>query len=259
MSRPESGLEERLWSLILDLSAQLTANKQSSQLLQTQATDLQGQAVHAKSGYALRRFNVDLTQEVFTSELERLNAQLTQENTTLSHESKQLGALLRECETTLETVMGKFRSFSHAAQQYGLDLAAYYEARLEKQTDHIDALAHREYRGYDAAVGRLSALVRDTLRVVEGEDEETDTDAALEQATELEQLRAENAMLRSVLDMHAAEEQPPPLAPPTDVPAASTAAAPVPPLPRAPIDEVDVGGASASAPALGAPDSRSAL
>ncbi|WFD40279.1 uncharacterized protein MJAP1_003265 [Malassezia japonica] len=245
MAGPEGENEERFWSLILDLSAQLTANRQASDNLKNQISDLQGQAVHAKSGYALRRFNVDLSQEAFTTELERLNVQLMQENTTLAHESKQLGALLRECEATLETVMGKFRSFSHAAQQYGLDLSAYYESRIEGQTEQLDAIQRQEYSGRDAAVGRLGTLVRSALRLVDGEDEEANGSTALERTTEIEQLRAENEMLRSLLGMGNSpkEESEVPVRT-ADLPATRAEVATAEPLTRAPIDEVDVGGAS---------------
>ena len=206
--------DDRLWSLILDLSAQVTANKQVADALKTQIDELQGQAVHAKSGYALRRFNVDVAEETFTSELERLNVQLTQENTMLAHEAKQLGTLLRECEATLETVMGKFRSFSHAVQQYGLDLSAYYQSRLAAQTQQLDALQRHEHQDRDASIARLGALVRDALRLVDGEDAEAadgaagadQSAAALETATEVEQLRVENAMLRSLLGLRPPEE-----------------------------------------------------
>ncbi|KAI3624363.1 hypothetical protein CBS14141_002791 [Malassezia furfur] len=187
MAGPDGEQDDRLWSLILDLSAQVTANKQVADALKTQIDELQGQAVHAKSGYALRRFNVDVAEETFTSELERLNVQLTQENTMLAHEAKQLGALLRECEATLETVMGKFRSFSHAVQQYGLDLSAYYQSRLASQTQQLDALQRHEHQDRDASIARLGALVRDALRLVE-------------------QLRVENAMLRSLLGLRPPEE-----------------------------------------------------
>ncbi|WFD44448.1 hypothetical protein MPSI1_003116 [Malassezia psittaci] len=202
MSGPEGEQDERLWSLILDLSAQLTANQQVTDALKTQIDQLQGQAVHATSGFALRRFNVDLSDEKFTNEVERLNAHLTQENTMLSHEAKQLGTLLRECESTLETVMGKFRSFSHAVQQYGLDLSAYYQSRLENQTEQLDSLKRQDHQNRDEAIARLGGLVRDALKLVDGEDDEDDQDrgsAALTTATEIEQLRAENEMLRSLL------------------------------------------------------------
>jgi regulator of replication initiation timing len=39
-----------------------------------------------------------------------MNAAIIIENQTLQHENKQLNTLLKEYETTLETVMAKFRS-----------------------------------------------------------------------------------------------------------------------------------------------------
>lgn len=71
-----------------------------------------GQALHNSTGYALRRFNLDISKEKFESNLEKLNASLVVENQTLAHENKQLNLLLREYEQTLETIMGRFRSFS---------------------------------------------------------------------------------------------------------------------------------------------------
>ena len=190
--------EERLWALVLDLSAQLTANKQTIETLKAQLDALQGQSVHAMTGVALRRFNVD----------ERLNAQLMTENTSLAHETKQLGSLLRECEGTLETVMGKFRSFSYAAQQYGLDLSAYYERRLAAQARDVDAHAQGDTARTDAVIGRIGSLLRDAISEVDGERPRgaggADGDAAadaLEEATEVEQLRHENELLRALLGM----------------------------------------------------------
>ncbi|WFD31808.1 hypothetical protein MSPP1_002847 [Malassezia sp. CBS 17886] len=212
MAVAEGNMEERLLALVLELSAQVTANKQACESLKQQIDGLQGQAVHSVSGFALRRFNVDLSQESFTSELERLNAQLVTENTTLSHEAKQMGTLLRECEGTLEMVMGKFRTFAHAAQQYALDLSAYYELRLQGQAGCIDAASEMQDRSINEVLERMGALVRGALRVVDGEDADArgesvlvaeggGTDAALDGATELEQLRTENELLRSLLGM----------------------------------------------------------
>ncbi|PKI83770.1 hypothetical protein MVES1_002728 [Malassezia vespertilionis] len=237
--------EERLWSMILDLSAQLTVNKQACDILKQKVDGLQGQAIHAKSGYALRRFNVDLSHETFTSELEKLNAQLAVENTTLSFESKQLGSLLREYELTLETVMSKFRAFSHAAQQYGLDLCAYYETRIERKTHELDEVVQKGQRSEDVALLRLGSLLRDALHVVDGEEEDAESShCAMEQATEIEQLRAENTMLRSLLGMDTApevdEEEYRRVA--FDTPAATSERNSDAPAPSgAPIDEVDVG------------------
>jgi len=43
---------------------------------------------------------------------------LVTENQNLAHENKQLNALLKEYENTLETVMGKFRSFSVSTKKF---------------------------------------------------------------------------------------------------------------------------------------------
>lgn len=238
-------MSERLWSLVLDLSAQVTANQKLVESLKKQIEDLQGQAIHTKTGYALRRFNVDLSQEAFLTQVERLNAQLANENTLLSHESKQLGTLLRECESTLETVMGKFRTFSHAAQQHGLDLSAYYEGRLEAETRKVDAVAEREIHALHNMHERLGQLVRGALASFDGEDEMSSSEA-LEHASELEHLRHENETLRLLLGMRL-EEQGESLAAPadrsaTDLSVSSTQAhdtseATGPPI----VDEVDAG------------------
>ena len=47
---------------------------------------------------------------MFESELERQNAQVIIENHTLLQENKQLSALLKEYEETMENVMTKFRN-----------------------------------------------------------------------------------------------------------------------------------------------------
>ena len=54
--------------------------------------------------------------ESFESELERMNAHIIIENQTLLHENKQLSALLKEYEGTMETIMSKFRN--HAVWSY---------------------------------------------------------------------------------------------------------------------------------------------
>jgi hypothetical protein len=46
---------------------------------------------------------------VYDAELERMNTSLAAENQTLQHDNKQLGALIREYEQTLESVMSAFR------------------------------------------------------------------------------------------------------------------------------------------------------
>ena len=131
-----------------------------------------------------------------------MNAQLVNENTTLAYESKQLASLLRESESTLETIMSKFRAFCHAAQQHGLDLSAYYEARLETQAHKIDAMMLRDQDSMQTISDRLGGLVRDALQSMDSEstwnsdDPKNDT---LEGVTELERLRYDNEILRSLL------------------------------------------------------------
>jgi ABC-type phosphate transport system auxiliary subunit len=121
---------ERLWTLLAELSNQLSLNRQHCDALRRQAEDLKQQAVHVGTGFTLRRFNTDISKgarrrlrrsarapltasaEVFESELERLNATLVLENHSLQHENKQLSMLLKDYEGTLENIMGRFRSFA---------------------------------------------------------------------------------------------------------------------------------------------------
>lgn len=102
----------RLWSLVADLSAQLNLNRTQLASVQTQLETLKGHSLHSTTGYALRRFNVDVSKEKFESELERLNVQLIQENNDLKWENKQNEKLIKEYEQCLEIVMKKFRTFS---------------------------------------------------------------------------------------------------------------------------------------------------
>lgn len=46
----------------------------------------------------------------YNAELERMNAQMTAENNTLQNDNKQLNALIKEYEQTLENVMSTFRT-----------------------------------------------------------------------------------------------------------------------------------------------------
>jgi hypothetical protein len=50
-----------------------------------------------------------ISPEEYDAELERMNSAMLAENQALQHDNKQLNALIKEYETTLETVMGLFR------------------------------------------------------------------------------------------------------------------------------------------------------
>ncbi|KAF4612211.1 hypothetical protein D9613_004097 [Agrocybe pediades] len=119
-----------VWQVVNELSEQLSHNQKLANALQLQAGVLKEQAVEATAGTPLRRVNVDISKELFDSELERLNAQVIIENQTLLHENKQLGLLLKEYENTLETIMTKFRNHALAAQQHELTLTRHYETLL---------------------------------------------------------------------------------------------------------------------------------
>ncbi|SPO31282.1 uncharacterized protein UTRI_05907_B [Ustilago trichophora] len=232
---------QRLWSLIEDLTNQLQANRQLCESLQQQADQLRGQAIHSGTGFALRRFNTDLSKEKFESELEALNAHLVKENLSLSHENKQQAVLLREYENTLETVMAKFRSFSHSTQQHTLQLTQHYESLLAQTTHNAAEQTLAAETAFSGTLTHLGGLVRRAMQSMDGEvsDDEDDedehgrpprkttrgwiqdpkwygsggytgkttdpvalrADEALEQLTEEERLRLENDTLRELLGL----------------------------------------------------------
>ncbi|KAF7347479.1 hypothetical protein MVEN_01504100 [Mycena venus] len=160
----------RIWQIVHELSEQLAQNQKTTAALQTQAATLKNQATHTGTGFVLRRFNTDISNETFESELERMNAQIVIENQTLLHENKQLSILLKEYEGTLETVMAKFRNHALATQQHELNLTRHYEALLltrETQNLSMDLAS-----GTDLArsLQRVSQLLRGMLRSMAGED-----------------------------------------------------------------------------------------
>lgn len=160
---------QRLWALVSELSSQLTANQALSQSLQAQADELKGQALHTGTGYTLRRFNLDISKEKFESDLEKLNAQLVHENQSLAHENKQINLLLREYEGILETIMSKFRAFSHATQQHTLQLTSHYESILACNSYEAERTDLHTNTAFSEQLAHLGSLVRLALREVEGE------------------------------------------------------------------------------------------
>ncbi|KAJ7492222.1 hypothetical protein FB451DRAFT_1217454 [Mycena latifolia] len=160
----------RIWQIVHELSEQLAQNQKTTSALQAQAATLKNQATHTGTGFVLRRFNTDISNETFESELERMNAQIVIENQTLLHENKQLSILLKEYEGTMETVMAKFRNHALATQQHELNLTRHYETLLltrETQNLSLDLAS-----GTDLArsLQRVSQLLRGMLRSMAGED-----------------------------------------------------------------------------------------
>ncbi|OCF40954.1 hypothetical protein I317_05232 [Kwoniella heveanensis CBS 569] len=160
----------RLWALIGDLSEQLANNRALIIQLKSRSENVKGQAAHVGTGFPLRRFNLDISNEQFQSELEAFSSHLVSENQQLQHENKQLNALLKEYEQTLETVMGKFRGIAHASQQHDLSLHSYYTSLLQTlQTAHSSAQLH-DSTSLSTLLTRLSTLLRSALRSMGGEE-----------------------------------------------------------------------------------------
>ncbi|KAF8665255.1 hypothetical protein AX16_000277 [Volvariella volvacea WC 439] len=158
----------RIWSLISELSEQLAHNQKLTATLQVQAQELKDQATQAGSGFGLRRVNKDISQEAFSSELERTNAQIIIENQTLLHENKQLNVLLKEYESTMETIMAKFRNHSLAAQRHEQTLTRHYETLIRSRESQAQALDLTMTTNMARSLYRLSHHLRGLLRSMTG-------------------------------------------------------------------------------------------
>ncbi|KAI6047982.1 hypothetical protein EDC04DRAFT_2620827 [Pisolithus marmoratus] len=213
----------RAWLIIHELAESINQNQKLTNAINARTAVLKDQAAQSTSGFALRRVNTDISNEVFESELERTNAQLIVENQTLLHENKQLGMLLKEHENTLETVMSKFRHHAWAAQHHELTLTRHYEGLLlacDSQNLYT-SLASETQTAH--SLQRLAVALRALYRTLIGEAPETSDsepldlhalsqalseesappiiqdDWALERETEISRLQQENEELRKML------------------------------------------------------------
>ncbi|KAG9314007.1 hypothetical protein JVU11DRAFT_4785 [Chiua virens] len=216
----------RAWLLVHELSDQLAHNQKMTSTLYSRATSLKEQASHCGSGFALRRFNTDISKEVFESELERMNAQCIIENQSLLHENKQLSLLLKEYENTMETIMTKFRNHALAAQQHELTLTRHYEGLLlacDSQNQYNDLAAETQTAiSLQRLAQNLRALCRSMIgddpdpaddtsedpdvdiqslidTLAENSDSDFHPDWALERESEITGLEKENEELRKML------------------------------------------------------------
>ncbi|KAF8628270.1 hypothetical protein AX15_004038 [Amanita polypyramis BW_CC] len=165
----ESDLARAL-QLILELSDHISRNQKIAASLQSQTMALKDQTKNTTSGFALRRFNVDLSKETFESEPERKNAQLIIENQSLLHENKQLNMLLKEYETTVETVMSKFRNHALAAQRHELTLTRHYEVLIHARETHAQSFDITSSIQTAQSLHRITFLLRSLLKCLSGED-----------------------------------------------------------------------------------------
>ncbi|TFK94977.1 hypothetical protein K466DRAFT_593075 [Polyporus arcularius HHB13444] len=160
----------RAWQILHELSEQNALNHKMAATLASQAHSLKPEAQHVASGCSLRRVNVDISKEVFESELERQNAQIVIENHTLLQENKQFSALLKEYEETMETVMSKFRNHAFAAQQHELTLTRHYETLLRSLDTSV--VQNNFVNNADAteSLYRLAQHLRSLMHTMNGED-----------------------------------------------------------------------------------------
>ncbi|GAA5893973.1 hypothetical protein JCM5296_004122 [Sporobolomyces johnsonii] len=186
MDQTQGSEMERLWGLLSELSAQLSHNRQQTEELHRRADELKAQAIHTQTGFTLRRFNLDVSKEEFDSELERLNVSLVMENQALQQENRQLSSLLKDYESTLEAVMGKFRAHAHATQQHHLELIRHYESLLLSMPVTLpppesdpEAAPAIDPLHLQLSLSHLGSLIRKALRSLQGEDPEDSTSPLL--------------------------------------------------------------------------------
>ncbi|KIJ64499.1 hypothetical protein HYDPIDRAFT_111826 [Hydnomerulius pinastri MD-312] len=221
----------RLLNLIAELSEQLAQNRTLSISLHASAGTVKTQATHSQSGFVLRRFNLDKPQEVYDAELERMNASLATENQGLQHDNKQLGALIREYEQTLESVMSTFRKRARDVQEHELALIRDYESKLLAKESESLLRALSVTTVESTSLGRISTTLRSLMRVLNGEEpfstsasspspesssspaeefdfgEREEEDWALERECELARLERENAILRRLFGLEVREPE----------------------------------------------------
>ncbi|KAJ7069900.1 hypothetical protein C8F01DRAFT_1016107 [Mycena amicta] len=162
----------KLWQLIQDLSDQLNQNRDVSAAIYHQAGGIKTQAIHAQTGFVLRRFNLDKPKDVYDAELERMNTSITAENVALQHDNKQLNALIREYEQTLETLMNTFRNRANDVQERELALSREYESQLLARQEECDSQDLNSSTIVYESLVRISYVLRQLLRIQGGEPPE---------------------------------------------------------------------------------------
>ncbi|KAI0718903.1 hypothetical protein C8T65DRAFT_637311 [Cerioporus squamosus] len=160
----------RAWQILHELSEQNALNHKMAATLASQAHSLKSEAQNVASGFSLRHVNVDISKEVFESELERHNAHIIIENHALLQENKQLSALLKEYEETMETVMSKFRNHAFAAQQHELTMTRHYETLLQSLDTSLVQNNFANNADATESLYRLAQHLRSLMRAMNGED-----------------------------------------------------------------------------------------
>ncbi|KAI0033708.1 hypothetical protein K488DRAFT_47165 [Vararia minispora EC-137] len=217
----------KLYSLLTEFVEEMNRQRNYSAQLHQQANGIKSQAIHSQTGFVLRRFNQDKPKEEYDAELERMNAAVAADNLALVHDNKQLNALIREYEATLETLMDQFRNRAYEVQMHELSLIHSGEEQVIAREDAGLDSALEVSNLTSSSLTRVSQLLRQTMRSLSGEDlespptseayamylqdtlppgAETDVwdavaraDWALERECELTRLEDENRVLRRML------------------------------------------------------------
>ncbi|KAG6808996.1 hypothetical protein H0H92_002063 [Tricholoma furcatifolium] len=216
----------QLWALIQELSEQLNRNRSLSVSLHAQAGNLKNQAVHSQTGFVLRRFNLDKSQEEYDAELERMNTSMIAENQALQRDNKQLNVLIKEFEQGLETLM-TLRALKSIfpqrdVQERELSLIREFETQLLARQEEYVAQDLATNTAVSESLVRVSRILRQVLRLLGGEDVElptgqkaddeenrepwssaTTSDHALQREIELVRLEIENEELKRMLGLPA--------------------------------------------------------
>ncbi|KAF4590025.1 hypothetical protein EYR38_009323 [Pleurotus pulmonarius] len=159
----------QLWGLLTEIGEQQNQNRNIAHELHTKANDLKSQAVHSQTGFVLRRFNLDKSKEAYDAELSRMNAGISLENQGLQYDNKQLNSLIKDFETTLESLMGKFRNRAKDVQERELSLIRDYERKLLLLEEENSKRELANSTTISESLARLSHVLRQVLKMQCGE------------------------------------------------------------------------------------------
>ncbi|KAL1692847.1 hypothetical protein GGG16DRAFT_50550 [Schizophyllum commune] len=223
-----------LWQLITELSEQLNENRSLSVSLYTTAADIKALArylIPLPSHWKAPQLNVSSPSEEYDAELEQMNQSMAAENQALAHDNKQLSGLIKEYESTLDTLMTNFRNRAQDVQDHELSLVRSYEEKL-LQLEEDNAKTELQYTTeLSNALARLGQYLRGLSRLEGGEPDgqepnsptfeevmvaPTSYDHALQREIELARLEQENAELRRMLGLLPSYPLRRPQAPPTE-------------------------------------------
>ncbi|KAI0081571.1 hypothetical protein K474DRAFT_1247431 [Panus rudis PR-1116 ss-1] len=172
MESPSENEIMRIWNLLNEVSDQLSQNRSLSISLHSIAGSVKTQAIHNQTGFVLRRYNLDKSQEEYDAELERMNASMSAENQVLANDNKQLNALIKEYEETLQNIMATFRNRANEVQQRELAIIREYEEKLlVRETEELVKALEASTSQHDS-LSRLGNTLRSMMRSLNGEDPE---------------------------------------------------------------------------------------